>query len=113
MIGPNVPESFVDQCLKAPGTCKGKPMPRRTAEQERAAQQAALYTLARYYAMQLAREQLRAQGRKPQYIEKRELIAMTPAFMPEAMAKAQRCAKSILSAQTTQSAAAQAKVIVR
>jgi hypothetical protein len=49
--------------------------------------------------MQLAREQLKAQGRKPQYIEKRELIAMTPAFMPEAMAKAQRCAESIQSTQ--------------
>jgi hypothetical protein len=113
MIAPNVPESFVDQCPNQPGTCKGKLMPRRTAEQERAAQQAALYTLARYYAVQLAREQLRAQGRKPQYIEKRELIAMAPAFMPEAMAKAKRCAESILGAQTTPSAAAQGKVIVR
>jgi hypothetical protein len=34
-------------------------MPRRTEEQQRAAQQAALYTSARHYAMQLAKEQLR------------------------------------------------------
>jgi hypothetical protein len=88
-------------------------MPRRTEEQQRAAQQAALYTLARYYAMQLAKEQLRAQGRKPQYVEKRELIAMVPAFMPEAMAKAQRCAESILGAQSAESAAAQRKVSVQ